>query len=864
MKNFKNKSYFLHTGILLMLFGIVLHLSLPEGAVYGSNTDWLSQHAALAETIRNACLSEHTLLPPFLPLGGGSNGFLFSYYGYLRPDILLGCLFPGIPMYKILIFYMQSGYLASVLLFYWFLKKELTERKAADAYVLFGSILFLLASCFFHTHRQVMFINYMPFLLAALLCVRKKKYFGTVLFLVLAYCNSFYYTISILAALGWYWYEREGRRFWKSYMKVTIFSCGIAAALFLPTLLVILEHRRMGTSASDLTWFCKKMNSLLYTPYGMGLTVICFYLLLSGLFLSKYRKSSAFYLLISVCSVVAWIFNGTLYARAKILIPFVPLVVCHCLKVMKYYMEKKDEASSQDAPVAKSRVSLWLELVPDRKWLPLTPFFILVICLFYNRKSSCFAVMTVDIVLLAVWVCLNNLLRCRRKIRRKERGSSPDLSSRLHALERGIFTVSYLLLLVIPMYSFLRNAKTELWVIKEQLAAQQTDIKTEFPEHPLYRSEMLERPLDAANISTKQASNRASMYSSVTNPAYSDFFYDTLLTPIQINNRIALLPAKNPFFLQFMGVRYIRTQEKEVPAGYKIIGRHPDGSVTAENADVLPIAYVVQNAVSETYLKSLSDVEKLETLMTTTIVDDTDGTVALLENNKNCNYPVTPADASYTVFKNDRNCIIEPLPEGGYMVIAKKDVSVQLVTESNASQGTGNLLSFDVENKTGRAVVITINGMKNKLSGADAPYPNENTRFHYHLDSSDTLSVTLSKGHYLLKNIQLYSYDQKLLTQKNYFPVTPSKTEKNEILSCNLTAETDGYFVTSIPLQKGMRLWIDGEEQPLLRVNKVFAGSKIAKGEHEVTLTFTPPGYWLGIWISLGSFAVCICIMKKA
>ena len=110
--------------LLTGLFILLIALSLPSGCVYGSNTDWLSQHAALAETIRNACLEQDTLLPDFLALGGGSNGFQFSYYGYLRPDILIGCLLPSVPMYQILIFYSLAGYLASVLLFYLLLRRE--------------------------------------------------------------------------------------------------------------------------------------------------------------------------------------------------------------------------------------------------------------------------------------------------------------------------------------------------------------------------------------------------------------------------------------------------------------------------------------------------------------------------------------------------------------------------------------------------------------------------------------------------------------------------------------------------------------------------------------------------------------------
>ena len=104
--------------LLTGLFALLIRLSLPAGCVYGSTTDWLSQHTALAETIRTAMLEQKTLLPTYLSLGGGSNGFQFSYYGYLRPDILLGCLLPAVSMYKIVSAYALGGYLVGCLRFY--------------------------------------------------------------------------------------------------------------------------------------------------------------------------------------------------------------------------------------------------------------------------------------------------------------------------------------------------------------------------------------------------------------------------------------------------------------------------------------------------------------------------------------------------------------------------------------------------------------------------------------------------------------------------------------------------------------------------------------------------------------------------
>ena len=73
----------IYPAALILLFIILTTTILPADAVYGSNTDWLSQHAALAETIRDACVEQHTLLPDWIDLGSGSSGYQFSYYGFL-------------------------------------------------------------------------------------------------------------------------------------------------------------------------------------------------------------------------------------------------------------------------------------------------------------------------------------------------------------------------------------------------------------------------------------------------------------------------------------------------------------------------------------------------------------------------------------------------------------------------------------------------------------------------------------------------------------------------------------------------------------------------------------------------------------
>ena len=75
-------------------------------------------------------------------------------------------------------------------------------------------------------------------------------------------------------------------------------------------------------------------------------------------------------------------------------------------------------------------------------------------------------------------------------------------------------------------------------------------------------------------------------------------------------------------------------------------------------------------------------------------------------------------------------------------------------------------------------------------------------------------------------------------------------TTKNEILACKASADTDCWFVTSIPMQKGMKLYVDGVATELYTVNTAFAGAKLPAGEHEIRLCLTPPGMKAGIAIS--------------
>ena len=102
--------------------------------------------------------------------------------------------------------------------------------------------------------------------------------------------------------------------------------------------------------------------------------------------------------------------------------------------------------------------------------------------------------------------------------------------------------------------------------------------------------------------------------------------------------------------------------------------------------------------------------------------------------------------------------------------------------------------------------------------------------------------------------MESYRLPTKLFAKKQVVSIElfpEEEWESDSILNGTVTADEDGYFVTSIPMQNGLKLYIDGEEAKLETVNTAFAGTKISAGVHTVDLKFDAPGQKYGNMASL-------------
>lgn len=828
-------------GLLFIITCMLIALPMGTGHFFGSEGDWYSQHVGIAESIRQAMLESHSWLPNYIHLGGGSSVYDYAYYGVLRPDVLISCLLPNVEMKYVIAGYAVFGMISSVwLLFVWLKRKGITGWPA-----FFGAVIFACSTCFYHAHHQIMFVNYMPFLILAFMGVDRiaaggKSGFLLTVSLFLIYLHSFYYAVSCLFVVGIYalhmvykerkkWGQAEGLsedgradflRIHKKYilcfgrlLSAVILSIGMAMVLLLPVGLDILSTSKdagsyAGKALHLVNW---RLSGLLYNPYGCGMTILTLYCLLVSLRSRKKHFLSAAALVSMLVPAVSLVLNGFLYARVKILIPFTPLLALVTADTLRDFWEGKERHSA---------AAFLLSMVPAflSSWRPL---------------------IIIDSAFVLIWILLQ-----RRKGFKKE-------------WRTAVFGLALAMPLLVSIGvnasdSYFRPLLRRLGIplnggyIAEGDQRQERFTKAEIGSvvtNGQYRFDSVSDSLENCNLTIDGQIKRTSMYSSISNAGYAQFYYDTMANAIPGNNRVALLPGKNPFLNYFLGVRYVLADSRNIPEGYEV-RLAKDGYVLAERENVLPVCYGTTDLVSRSDYDRLSFPENLEVLCRYAVVERAEG-------RGNANGFAThfkEIDITKLVGVIGKRCLLK--------LNGRQDAVLLPLTEH--LQNKILVLRFHVNRRDKEAVEITINGVKNKLSAVTAPYPNGNDTFTYIFESGEDLGcleLAASGGDYGIEDIECYVLDNQYMEHKNVTEVRLS--DSSDVFAGEIDMSRSGYFVTSFPYREGYQVIVDGKAVEPQVVNTTFLGFPITEGAHRIEIRYTAPGYRIGLVISLSAFALC-------
>ena len=825
--------YLLLTGLTLFFCRIFV----GRYGIFGAKVDWLSQHSVLPDYFRQQFYATGKLFPEFAAnLGGGQNIYHFAYYGLYSPLILPSYLLPFVKMSDYIMAVSITGLTASVLLFYYWLKSRKTD--AGTAFIL--SLMFLLAGPMIGQYSgQIMFVDYMPFLCLALIGVdryfeqEKSGLFTVSVFLMIM--TSFYFNIGgmlslVLYGLHRYFEQREENRvtvrsFLRDglcFVRSMILAVLMSGFFLVPTALALTGGRSKEQNTSFASFFIPQITveRFAYSIYGIGLTTLVITVLLTGLLYRKVYEKVLTYgcVIVLVIPVFAYLLNGGLYIRDKVFIPFLPLL-CYLISI---YLEK----------CRKRELSFIAGMIP---YIITTIFVYMARNQFVSKGigESIWKVLLAESILFLI--CY--VLYCALKRYHKE------------TKEILMLALPSVICLAVTMNTFYqmkpdRYVSRKLYrdVVEEQ--NRQAVKEALKDDDGYYRTEQMgsddENAADLNRIWDVDQ-NITSIYSSAYNPDYQTFRQKTFGLEEPFRNGMMQSVSKNPVFQRMMGVRYI-VSDSDVP-GYTLVKKCGTTGIY-QNKDAAPVMYATDRVMTEEEYKKL-----------TFPYNQT----AFLE------YAVVGEHTE----SSDQNIMTAYEPVSLKMANNRTTGGAEQKTMQQEGQKQILFLRFRVDNAhPNKDVAVWINGIRNKLSAKDHVYYNENKIFTYAVplkDGEDNISVTFGKGKYRLRHVQAYLGslpERSELLYQSEIQVDKKQTEDN-VIQGTIRVKKDGWFITSIPYDKHFKIYIDGKETEIQKVNTAFLGCKIESGNHELKIIYHAPGTTTGKILSLIGIAGFLLVLVR-
>lgn len=824
MKKFNYKDY-VNISILIIIFILIIFSVVGFDYVNGSKIDWSSQHWIIPEYFRNLFYKTGDLFPSFaFNLGSGQNIYNLSYYGLLNPIILVSYLLPSVLMVNYIEVSTILVVVASVILMYYWLHKRFDSK-----YAFIGTLLFLLAAPItYHTHRHIMFINYFPFLILGLIGV--DKYFERnkktllILSIFLMIMTSYYYSVGGILTIvlyGIYKYiETKDKITFKSFLKdgfkyalCIIVGILMSSVLIFPTFSALLNGRAdiiQSVNVLELLIPGINLDQVLYNAYTLGVTSVLILGIVFGIFSSKKQNNylSVIFVLIIIFPIITYLLSGFMYFRGKVLIPFIPLAILLITNMFDDITIKRNTKFTV-LFIILSIIQIVYHIYVKQYVFILDVIILLISYLIYKKHGN------KGILILPVCTCA--FLCCIVNNYTDKLVTKVDISNQYDVSD----------------YTKLNSIMNE--------------------EENVYRVGNDSFLQDSLNRVVNMDYYIPSMYSSINNIEYYNFVNNTIGSEIEDRISTAIYPSKNILFNTYISTKYYITKGS-VPVGYERI----ENSNVYVNENVLPIGYSTSHLISKKEYDSLSYPNNIYAIMTNIVVDH--------DVESNFESKIRKEDLKFEVIENTTT-----IKEENEQYIIKSDKNSNLVLDLNKSFKNKLLfITFDM-NYNETCLIgdthITINGIKNTLSCKEWTYPNKNNKFTYVISSNDTidkLNIEFTKGTYKISNIEIYSLDYDYILDSVHkvdeFKINKELTLGDKIVG-DINVTENGYFVLTVPYDKGFNVYLDGNLINYEKVDTSFIGFEINEGHHDIEIIYIAPYLLEGMITSIIGYMIFLPII---
>lgn len=806
-------------------FVIVIFAS---GHVFGSKVDWANQHVVIPEEFRDSFYRTGSIFQKFAPeLGMGQSVYYMSYYGLYSPIILLSFLFPFIPMY---IYMSAAGMISlavSVNLFYVWVRK----RRGIPASFIAAALLLFNSTFFYHFHRQIMFVIYMPFMIGALFGVDrllKKKRPG--LLIVCTLCmilTSYYFSVFGILFIGAYTLYRllaEEKFSIKPLFSVigsvavSVLSAGI---LLIPTMYALTQGRTPTlTSSVPASKLLLPHSNYIYTfyssYYSWGVTFIYVMCAVAGI-LSK-KRHRAFVSCIAIAAMlfpfISYIFNGRMYVDGKCYLPFLPIM----LYSVSGFIEDAVDGKIRLKPL----------------FIASAPFAVFIAACSFTASHWYIPLLDIPFTYLAV------ALLVRRPAKRE-------------ILRYAAMLPMFAVILV----SFFFSQSNEGYMATDNLKSINNKAYYDLAEDidDSWRTSVADDLLITPNKLYSTSMRRTSIYSSLTNQNYFDFMRNVFRNEVTFRDNTTMTQPYNLLFNVYSGTRYLLTSG-DLTAGYEPI-RTQDGVTLAENPNVMPVGYASDRVMSLREFNTLEYPDTLDALLRYTVVDRDLPDV----------YDGSPVKKIDVGFKYESGELPKYSVENGHYLVSCGKYTTFNVRLDRKIEDSALIVRFRMNKSTpgySGSTDVEINGVNNALSYANWKYYNENEVFEYVISPKDdfnTLRIKFKKGEYDISDIETFTIPYSAINaySENVDALAVDTDAKDVVIKGSVNVKNDGFFKLTVPYEpRGFTLLVDGKATDFEKVDTAFIGFPVTAGEHTVELTFTPP------MMNVGAAMSCVGVILFA
>lgn len=770
---------------------------------YGSTTDWDCQHWLIPDYFRKQFYATGNIFSNLAPnIGDGQNIYYLSYYGYLSPIIMFSYLLPFVPMKLYIEISSIIGLMATGIIFYFWMKKKYNQNISLVTTLLLISSTPLL----FHSHRHVMYICYMPFLIMSFMQIDKNfanhnqriiNYKLIILIFLMVMCNYFF-AVSALATLCLYEFNLlyityiKGKKYKQFKKEILLFSCEVVIALLssmillLPTFSVIIEGRSKSNVSINLKNILLpnvRVDNVFYQAYSTGLTALSF---ISLIYCLKDKKNKLLTLILLIAlffPLISYVLNGTMYAENKILIPIIPLLICLTGEFLNDFYKKQIDIKYFVGGIIATIILILMNL---------------------NGLATIGIIIELIIILLCV------LLRKHNKI-----------------------ILVYAIMLSFAM--MLTNTQVDRLVLATKEVINYSVPEDDFINKYNYRVTTEKDILLNINNVDDINHNIGSIYSSTSNKNYKDYYYGF---GVEVSQRSygKVSSTNNILFNLTNSNKYIYALSPKI--GYNKL----EGSKNIYFNDETPsIGRIGLKKMSKREYDSLEYPYNMEALYKYIIVDED------IENVFSSD--IVEYNSEIAIISDKKTNEVKQIPIENNYKLEYFEKTSKTVKLPNINEKKILFISFDVDSIEcpKKDIKITINGEKNVLPCSGWKYHNRNNTFHYSIDyyPERGLNIVFAKGTYKLKNLKIYMIDyadiSKNLKNIHSLDLKIDRRRNNQMSTTCRTNSDNEMAYLQIPYDKGYNIIINGKKVEYFNVNNGMIGFKLNNGINNITIDFEAP-----------------------